>query len=418
MNEELLALCKRAKAAAPSLSVMSTGEKNRALLLISEGLERDKDTILSANAADMEIARQNGTSTAMLDRLLLTDARLAGCRQGIAEVIALPDPVGRIEEGIVRDNGLKILKNRVPLGVIGIIYEARPNVTVDVAALCFKSGNVCILRGGKEALCSNLALTHSIRQSLTEGGFSPDYILLIESTDRQVTTEFMGMRGYVDCLIPRGGTGLIRAVVENAKIPVIETGAGLCHLYVDEGADLQQAAAIVDNAKTSRPSVCNSADCILVHSSVAKEFLPMIKALLDSHKVELRCCPASLAILGQTVRVTPAGETDFDTEFLDYILAVKVVDSLQEALDHIALHGTGHSEAILTRDMERAEHFLRMVDAAAVFVNASTRFTDGNVFGLGAEIGISTQKLHARGPMGLKELTTIKYTIYGNGQVR
>ncbi len=418
MNEELLALCKRAKSAAPTLSVMSTGEKNRALRLISEGLERDKESIFAANAADVEAARQSGTPAAMLDRLTLTPARLESCRQGIAEVIALPDPVGRIESGIYRDNGLKIIKNRVPLGVVGVIYEARPNVTVDVAALCFKSGNVCILRGGKEALGSNKALTDSIRKSLSEGGFSPDYVQLIESTDRAVTNEFMAMRGYVDVLIPRGGAGLIQAVVENAKVPVIETGAGICHVYVDEGADLEQAAVVVDNAKTSRPSVCNAADCLLVHRSVADEFLPVVKARLDAHHVQLRCCPEALKILSGQEGVVAAGPDDFDTEFLDYILAVKVVDSMQEAMEHIALHGTGHSEAIMTRDMNRAELFLRGVDAAAVYVNASTRFTDGGVFGLGAEIGISTQKLHARGPMGLEELTTIKYTVYGNGQVR
>ena len=406
----------RAKAAARSFGTALTSDKNRILAAIAQGLEQNLTAILQANAQDIAAAQDNGVRTAMIDRLRLTEGRIIDMANAVRHIITLPDPVGKVDMGVVRPNGLKIYKTRVPLGVVGIIFEARPNVTVDAAALCIKSGNVCILRGGKEAIHSNKALAQVMGDALESCGFTRDIVLLVEDTSRESANAMMTLNGYIDVLIPRGGAGLISAVVKNATVPVIETGVGNCHVYVDAAANLEMAATIVDNAKTSRPSVCNAAETLLVHNDIAAAFLPKAKALLDKHNVELRGCDRTIAILGSSVK--PATEEDYQTEFNDYILAIKVVDSLTEALDHIATYSSGHSEAIVTQDYQAAQTFLSQVDAAAVYVNASTRFTDGGEFGFGAEIGISTQKLHTRGPMGLEELTTVKYLVYGNGQIR
>lgn len=406
----------RAKSASRILGGASTGQKNQALLAIADLLEKEKAAILEANAADVALGEKNGTTPALLDRLRLTESRIDGIAQAVREVVALPDPVGIVLGGSTRPNGLSITKVSVPLGVVGMIFEARPNVTVDAAVLCLKSSNACILRGGKEAIHSSIALTKIMRSALEQTGLPADCIQLVEDTSRASSVEMMKLNGYLDVLIPRGGAGLIRSVVENATVPVIETGTGNCHVYVDASADLEMAVRIVDNAKTSRPSVCNAIENVLVHRDVAEKFLPMMKKALDAHQVELRGCPKTAAVLGDTVK--PASDEDYDTEFLDYILAVKVVDSLEEAIDHINTHGTRHSECIVTRDYQNGQRFTAQVDAAAVYINASTRFTDGGEFGLGAEIGISTQKLHARGPMGLSDLTTYKYILRGDGQVR
>jgi glutamate-5-semialdehyde dehydrogenase len=352
----------------------------------------------------------------MLDRLTLTAERISGIVDAVRQVAALPDPIGKVDKMETRPNGLIIGRRRVPLGVIAIIFEARPNVTVDAAALCLKSGNACILRGGREAIRSNRCAAALMRRALVRAGLPEDCISLIQDTSHETANELMHLDGYVDVLIPRGGAGLIRAVAREASVPVIRTGEGVCHLYVDSEADLDMAADILYNAKCSRPSVCNAVECVLIHRDVAQAFLEKAVPLLDRHSVELRCDSASLAILGS--RGTPAAESDWDAEYDDYILAVKTVESLEEAISFITLHGTGHSEAILTANYFKAQTFLDQVDAAAVYVNASTRFTDGGEFGLGAEIGISTQKMHARGPMGLEELTSCKYVIYGEGQVR
>ena len=353
---------------------------------------------------------------ALLDRLALDEGRVAGIVDGVRQVKALPDPIGQTVKMGVRPNGLTIGKRRVPLGVIGIIYEARPNVTVDAAALCLKSGNAVILRGGKEAFHSSSAMVAVMRDALEEAGLPRDCVALVNDTSRESAQELMNLTGYLDVLIPRGGAGLIRSVVEHARVPVIQTGVGVCHIYVDGEADLDMAARILFNAKCSRPSVCNAAECVLVDRSVAADFLPMAWELLRTKQVEVRGCDETRAILGDWVR--PAVAEDWDTEFGDYILACKVVSGVEEAMDFIAAHGTGHSEAIVTNNYFTAQRFLDEVDAAAVYVNASTRFTDGGEFGLGAEIGISTQKMHARGPMGLEELTSSKYVIYGTGQTR
>ena len=410
----------RAKAAAPFLAQAGTEAKNAALHAMARRLIEDTDGILAANDRDMDAARGK-ISEVMLDRLKLTPARIRGMADGIEQVAALGDPVGRIISETTRPNGLVIRKVGVPMGVIAIIYESRPNVTSDAAALALKSGSACVLRGGKEAFLSANAVTSSLRAGLAEAGFPEDLIQLVQDTTRQSAMDLMTAVGYVDLLIPRGGAGLIKACVENALVSCIETGTGICHIYVDESADLDMALNIVENAKTSRPSVCNAEEVLLVHRAVAGEFLPRLKARLADGRiargetpVELRLDPAAAAI----IEGTPAGDKDFDTEFLDYILAVKVVDGLSEVIDHIARHSTGHSDAILTRSAESADTFTRMVDSAAVYVNASTRFTDGGEFGLGCEMGISTQKLHARGPMGLEELTTYKYVILGEGQTR
>ena len=405
-----------AKAASYELASAGTDIKDRALSAIADILTDRAEEWLSANEEDLRAAEASGMKKAMLDRLRLTRERIDGIVEGVRQVKALPDPIGHVDSMDVRPNGLIIGKKRVPLGVIGIIYEARPNVTVDAAVLCLKSGNVCILRGGSEAINSNKCVVRLMREALRESGLPEDCISLIEDTSRESAQALMHLDGYVDVLIPRGGAGLIRTVAKEATAPVIRTGEGVCHIYVDEGADLDMAADILYNAKCSRPSVCNAAECVLIHEKEAEAFLEKAVPLLDRDKVELRCDEASLRILGD--RGVPASDSDWDAEYDDYILAVHVVGDLDEAIDFINLHGSSHSESIITRDYMRAQEFLERVDAAAVYVNASTRFTDGFEFGLGAEIGISTQKMHARGPMGLSELTTIKYIIYGKGQVR
>ena len=405
-----------ARNAARVLAVAGTARKDAALEAIAQALYQQQGYILSENEKDLASAMDAGMRKSMLDRLALSAQRLDGIVEGVRQVAALPDPIGQVTKMDTRPNGLIIGRRRVPLGVIGIIYEARPNVTVDAAALCLKSGNAVILRGGKEAFRSNKALAAVMRDALEQAGLPRDCVALVEDTSRESANELMGLTGYLDVLIPRGGAGLIRAVVDNARVPVIETGSGVCHIYVDGEADLDMGAEIIYNAKCSRPSVCNAAECLLVHRDVAEAFLPKAKALLDRKHVELRGCPRTRAILGECV--VPATEEDWDAEYGDYILAVKVVDSAREAMDFIAAHGSGHSEAIVTTNYFTAQAFLDQVDAAAVYVNASTRFTDGFEFGLGAEIGISTQKMHARGPMGLEELTSSKYVIYGTGQVR
>ena len=404
------------KARAAARVLASAGEKkDRALYRIADAFRKESETIRKANEQDLAAAKQNGMSQSLLDRLTLTPQRLESMAQGVEEVAAQPDPVGLVLEGGRRPNGLMIEKITVPLGVIGMIYEARPNVTGDAAALCLKAGNAVILRGGKEAFHSNQAIANAMRAALAETGLPEDCVQLVQDVSRQSAIEMMELTGYLDVLIPRGGAGLIQSVVKNARVPVIETGVGNCHVYVDKKADLAMAASIIENAKTSRPSVCNAIETILVHKDVAEKALPLIAEKLAPHHVELRGCERTRQILPPAV---PATEEDWKTEYLDYILAVKVVDSQEEAMAHIAAYGSGHSEAIVTDDYAAAETFLNTVDAAAVYVNASTRFTDGGQFGLGAEIGISTQKLHARGPMGLRQLTTTKFLVRGSGQIR
>ncbi len=406
-----------AKYAARVLAVAGSDKKNRALDAICTALLERKADLLAANAEDLKIARKNGMIAATLDRLALDEKRIDGIVEGVRQVAALPDPIGQVTKMERRPNGLVIGRRRVPLGVVGIIYEARPNVTVDAAALCLKSGNAVILRGGKDAIHSNRTTVQIMRDALESVGLPRDCIALVTDTSRESATQMMNLTGYLDVLIPRGGKNLIRAVVENAKVPVIETGSGVCHVYVDEHADLQMAAEILYNAKCSRPSVCNAAECLLVHRAVARKFLPMAWEFLKSKNVELHGDPLTRDILGEDV-VIPATAADWDTEYGDYKLAVKIVGDVDEAMNFIAEHSTGHSESIVTENYTIAQRFLDEVDAAAVYVNASTRFTDGFEFGLGAEIGISTQKMHARGPMGLEELTSSKYAIYGNGQIR
>ena len=405
-----------AKNASRVLSIAGTAKKNAALEAIASALEARQEEILAANQEDMTAAKAAGMRPSLQDRLALDGSRIAGIVDGVRQVATLPDPIGETTKMSTRPNGLVIGKRRVPLGVIGIIYEARPNVTVDAAALCLKSGNAVILRGGKEAFHSNQAFVSIMRDALESAGLPRDCVALVTDTTRQSATELMNLTEYLDVLIPRGGAGLIKNVVEHAKVPVIQTGVGVCHVYVHGEADLDMAARIIHNAKTSRPSVCNAAECLLVDRAVARDFLPMAWQLLQTKNVELRGCPEPRAILGDFV--VPATEEDWDTEFGDYILAVKVVGGFDEAVEFIHAHGTGHSEAIVTNNYFAAQQFLDRVDAAAVYVNASTRFTDGNEFGLGAEIGISTQKMHARGPMGLEELTSSKFVIYGTGQIR
>ena len=405
-----------AKAASYTLSTAGTAKKNAALEAIANILTERQDEWLSANAADVAAAKEAGMRPAMLDRLTLNAERIAGIVDGVRQVAALPDPIGKVDKMERRPNGLIIGRRRVPLGVIAIIFEARPNVTVDAAALCLKSGNVCILRGGKEAIRSNRCVTELMRQALEQADLPADCISLVQDTSHDTANELMHLDGYVDVLIPRGGAGLIRAVAKEASVPVIRTGEGVCHVYVDDEADLDMAAKILYNAKCSRPSVCNAAECVLVHRDVAADFWKRALPLLDEKGVELRADQEALALLG--TRALPAQESDWDAEYDDYILAVRTVGGMEEAIDFINAHGTQHSEAIITKNYFKAQRFLDAVDAAAVYVNASTRFTDGGEFGLGAEIGISTQKMHARGPMGLEELTSCKYVIYGEGQVR
>ncbi len=406
-----------AKAKEASRFLMTAGsKKNEALNAIAKALRENADKIIKANDIDIENGKNAGLTKSLLDRLKLTEERINGMADGVSEVASLADPVGRVLDGRTLKNGLQIEKVTVPMGVIGIIFEARPNVTSDAAALCLKAGSAVILRGGKEAINSNKAIAEIMRDAIEGAGLPRDCVSLVEDTTRQSATELMQLSEYLDVLIPRGGAGLIKSVVENAKVPVIETGVGNCHVYVDKSADIDMAKSIIFNAKTSRPSVCNAIETVLVHKDIAEKALPEIKAELDKMNVEIRGCERTREILGDSV--VPATENDYAIEFLDYILAVKVVDSLDDALAHIAKYSTGHSESIITSDYESANKFTACVDSAAVYVNASTRFTDGGEFGLGAEIGISTQKLHARGPMGLNELTSSKFIIRGNGQIR
>lgn len=408
------AMGRKAKQAARALAKAGP-QKAAALEAAAQALLDRQEELLAANREDVAAGEAAGMRDSLLDRLRLTGGRIAAMAQALREVAAAPDPVGRVLSGEVRPNGLQIQKVTVPLGVIGIIYEARPNVTSDAAGLCLKAGNAVILRGGKEAFRSNLAVVRVLRGALEQAGLPADCVQLVEDTSRQSAQELMGLTGYLDVLIPRGGAGLIRSVKENSKVPVIETGVGNCHAYVDSSADLAMAADIVYNAKCSRPSVCNAIETLLVHEEIAGEALPRIKSRLDENRVELRGCERSQDILPG---IAAACEEDWATEYNDYILAVKVVASLEEALEHIAKYSSGHSEVIVTQDYSAAQRFLDEVDSAAVYVNASTRFTDGGEFGLGAEIGISTQKLHARGPMGLEQLTSTKFLVRGSGQVR
>ena len=405
-----------AKKASRVLALAGTVKKNEALTAIRKALLDNKARILAANAQDMANAKESGLKKSFMDRLLLTDSRIDAMAKGLQEIAALQDPVGEVVFMSDRPNGLTIGKKRVPLGVVAIIYESRPNVTVDAAALCLKSGNACILRGGKESINSNAILVDIIRKALKEAGLPEDCVNLVQDTSRESVNELMTLREFVDVLIPRGGPGLIKAVVDNASVPVIETGAGICHTYVDDLADMEMAANIVENAKCQRPSVCNAMETLLVHRSVIGEFLSLVLPRLQKHNVELRCDPLALEILKDSA--IAATEEDWMTEYNDLILSIKTVEDMGEAIEHITKYGTGHSEAIITKDYQRAQRFLNEVDAAAVFVNASTRFTDGAEFGLGAEIGIATQKMHARGPMGLKELTSGKFVVYGNGHIR
>ena len=416
MRENLIG----ARAAARKASALTSELKNAALLKMADALQAGTDEILKANQIDLENAK-GVLPDVMLDRLRLDEKRILAMAQGIREVAALPDPIGGVLERNVLPNGLVVTKTRVPLGVIGIIYESRPNVTSDAAALCFKSGNACVLRGGKDAYRSSAAIVEILRSALRGLGIDENFVSMPNDTSRESANEMMSAVGFIDALIPRGGAGLIRSCVENAKVPCIQTGTGICHIYVDEHADLDKALTIVENAKTSRPSVCNAAEVCIVHEAVANKFLPLLKERLVDKRlasnlppVELRLDEKSFAILGGK----KAGENDFDTEFLDYVLAVKTVSSLDEAIAHIADHSTGHSDCIVTENTASADQFTLAVDSAAVYVNASTRFTDGGEFGKGCEIGISTQKLHARGPMGLEELTSYKYIVRGNGQIR
>ncbi len=411
----ILTLGENAKKVKSELMTASTGKKNEALIKISEELKNNIDLIIEKNNIDLENAKKNGMSKSMLDRLELNEKRIEAIADACINLSKLDDPVGEVVGGGIRPNGMKIEKVRVPMGVIGIIYEARPNVTVDAASLCLKSGNTVILRGGKEAFESNKILMKIMRDAVVKAGFSADIMQLVEDTSRETATEMMKLNGCIDVLIPRGGAGLISSVVKNATVPVIETGTGNCHIFVDESADLDMAVDILNNGKTQRPSVCNALESLLVSEKIADTFLPLAKAKLDESGVEFRGCEKTKEILGD---IRLATEEDYGTEFLDYIISVKVVADADEAISHISKYTTGHSECIVTKSLENAEKFRASIDAAAVYVNCSTRFTDGEEFGLGAEIGISTQKLHARGPMGLRELTTTKYLITGKGQVR
>ena len=405
----------RAKEVSRVLNNLGSTPKNEGLKAVAQALLDGKDKILEANQKDVQAALAKGMNPGLVDRLSLNDARIQAMAEGLLQVASLDDPVGEVISMKPRPNGLLIGQKRVPLGVIGMIYEARPNVTADAFGLCFKSGNAVILKGGSDALESNKAIVVQIREGLKSAGLPEDAVQLIESTDREVTRQFMRLNDYLDVLIPRGSAGLIRSVVENSTVPVIETGTGNCHIFVDESADLDMALNIIFNAKTQRIGVCNACESLVVHRAVAEEFLPLLKARLDEKQVEIRADKEACALVDGFV---PATEEDWGREYLDYILSLKLVDSIDEAIVHINRYNTKHSEAIITSDYANAQMFLNEIDAAAVYVNASTRFTDGFEFGFGAEIGISTQKLHARGPMGLKELTTTKYIIYGNGQVR
>ena len=412
---ELLEICKQAKAIAPKIGILDTNTKNQALLAVADFLVKEQNSILDANKIDIENGKKNHMPEGLLDRLLLTEVRIAQMAEGLRQVAALDDPIGEVLGMKKRPNGLMIGQKRVPLGAVGIIYEARPNVTADAFGLCFKSGNAVILKGGSDALESNKAIVKWLRTGLYRAGLPENILQLITDTDREKTKEFMRLREYVDVLIPRGGAGLIKSVVDNSTIPVIETGTGNCHIFVDQSADFDMALDIIFNAKTQRIGVCNACESLLVHRAVAERFLPLLNQRLSTKSVEVRADQEACKLVKDFV---PATEEDWGTEYLDYIVSLKLVDSVEEAISHINRYNTKHSEAIITNDYNNAQKFLNEIDAAAVYVNASTRFTDGYEFGFGAEIGISTQKLHARGPMGLKELTTTKYIIYGNGQIR
>lgn len=415
---ELLEICKQAKEVKQQIATLSTNQKNDALFAVADKLAACQEKLIAANAADMENGRKNQMPEGLLDRLLLTETRIEQMAEGLRQVAGLDDPIGEVLSMKKRPNGLMIGKKRVPLGVIGIIYESRPNVTADAFGLCFKTGNVVILRGGKDAVHSNQAIVSCIQEALTEQGLPKEAIALITDTSHETAREFMHMNGYVDVLIPRGGAGLIRTVVENATIPVIETGTGNCHIFVDESADFAMALDIIFNAKTQRIGVCNACESLLIHEKIVKDFVPALEKRLAEKNVEIRGDEAVVKASAQGANVVPAKEADWGTEYLDYKVSAKTVASVEEAIAHINRYNTGHSDAIITKDYFHAEKFLNEVDAAAVYVNASTRFTDGFEFGFGAEIGISTQKLHARGPMGLTELTSTKYVIYGTGQIR
>ncbi|HHV45180.1 MAG TPA: glutamate-5-semialdehyde dehydrogenase [Firmicutes bacterium] len=415
MESYVKGIAQQAKAASRLLASLSSEQKNRALLAMAQAIEENVQEILAANAEDVQAAKEKGISGALLDRLTLTPQRVQDMADGLRDVAALPDPVGEIEQMWLRPNGLQIGRMRVPLGVVGVIYEARPNVTVDAAGLCLKSGNAVVLRGSGEALNSNRMITQVISRGAVDSGLPEEAVGLIDEASREGVTAMLKLNECIDVLIPRGGAGLIRTVVDQATIPVIATGMGNCHIYIDRAADLNMALEVVLNAKTQRPGVCNAVETLLVHEEVAEALLPRLAEKLAEAGVEVRGCARSLEIVPQWDRAT---EEDWDTEYLDLILAVRVVDGYDTAVEHITRHGTQHSECIITQDYSVARRFLREVDAAAVYVNASTRFTDGGQFGLGAEMGISTQKLHARGPMGLRELTTVKYIILGEGQVR
>jgi len=412
---DLITLAIRARGAAYGLMTLGTAQKNRILAAMADALEGRMEEILAANKEDLTAAEKKGMSKSMLDRLALTPARISGMAEGLRDVVKLPDPVGGADEMVKRPNGLLIAKRRVPLGVIGIIYEARPNVTTDAIGLCIKSGNAVLLRGGSEAIRSNTAIVRIVSAAAGEAGLPAGAIGLVEDTSRKTAEEMMRLNDYIDVLIPRGGAGLIRSVVENATVPIIQTGTGNCHIYIDSDADLEMGLDILINAKCSRPAVCNAAEKLLVARDIAPRFLMMAAEPLRAKGVEIRGCPETCAMIPWAV---PATAEDWYTEYTDLILGVKVVDGIDEAIGHINTYNTKHSEAIVTENYQKAMRFLDEVDAAAVYVNASTRFTDGGEFGLGAEIGISTQKLHARGPMGLRELTTVKYCVFGNGQIR
>lgn len=442
MNEYLIELGKRAKACQFQMNKLTTDDKNRALCAVADALVDSTEELIAANAIDVKISRENGVKESLIDRLTLTDDRVKGMADGLRQMAELDDPIGEQLEEFERPNGLKMKKVRVPIGVIGIIYESRPNVTADAFGLCFKASNVSVLRGGKDAINSNKAIIKVIRDTLKSVGIPEDCVILIENTDREVATEFMRLNKYIDLLIPRGGAGLIKSVVENATIPVIETGTGNCHVYVDETANLEMAVDIIVNAKTQRMGVCNACESLLVHEKIAEKAVPMIYEALNSRDVEIRAgervfevteglntattgCNANGEvgdevdiILDISKNMKHATEEDYATEFLGPIISLQIVDSVDEAINHINKYTTHHSECIVTKDMENAERFMNEIDAACVYVNASTRFTDGGEFGFGGEIGISTQKLHARGPMGLRELTSYKYKIYGSGQIR
>lgn len=404
-----------AKSASRVLASLSSEKKNEALEKIASFLYDNRSTIIQANKIDMENGKTAGLTSSLLDRLSLDDKRIFNISEAVKEVASLPDPVGRALGGSMHKNGMRIQKVSAPFGVVGIIYEARPNVTADAAALCIKSGNAVILRGGKEAINTNKTITEIMRKALTSAGLPENSVCLIQDTSRETAKELMRLNKYVDVLIPRGGAGLIKSVVNNSTVPVIETGSGVCHIYVDKSADLDMAANIAFNAKTSRPSVCNAIETILIHKDICEQALTVIKSRLDEKNVEIRGDETVCKLIPDAV---PANEDDWGQEYLDYIVSIKICDSIQSAIDHISKYGSGHSECIVTNSYESSQKFLKEIDAAAVYVNASTRFTDGGEFGMGAEIGISTQKLHARGPMGLQELTTMKYLIYGDGQIR